>query len=212
MRFATWMLCGCCAIVLSLFAISPAYSGPLNGDGLAILSGTTPFTGPVVDGKQLLGTVDYAVYTYAAFQAEWGGLGYVPTLGEDVYTYQVIIDGALPVSHLSVHVENPADNPGAFALGGGQAPSTFSIGPGGPTSSDWFFAPEAPVLTSGLAFSSPYAPIPRFGSLVDGGTTAFVIPLPTPGSNPIPEPATVTLVLAAAIFALPMAVRRFRRR
>src|ERR1700686_3424311 len=114
MDLAALMKRASCGVALLLLLVSPAVSGPLNGDPGAIVSGTTAFN----NGLGLSGTVDYAVYTAAAFQAEWGGLGYVGTPGEDVYTYQVLIGGVLPVSHLSVNIQNAAGNPGAFALGG----------------------------------------------------------------------------------------------
>jgi len=210
MEMAALMKRASCGVVLLLLLVSPAISGPLNGDVTAIpgFTGTTPFTNGVI-----FGTVDYAVYTYGAYLAEWGPAGYTPTVGEDVYTYQVILNpGSLGISHLSVHIENPADTPGAFTIGAGTFPTTINIGPGGPPSADFYFSPEALSSSSGVAFSSPNAPIMRFGSLVDGGTTAFVVPLPTPGATQIPDPATVTLFLAAALCGLPMAIRRFRAR
>jgi len=213
MESAALMKRASCGVVLLLLIVSPALSGPLNGDPNALpgFTGTTPFN----NGVGLLGTVDYAVYTYAAFQAEWAGLGYVATPGEDVYVYQVLPDPAsFVVSHLSVKIVNPADNVGNFALGGGVAPSTESLGLGGPPSADYFFGNSVPAggASSALAFSSPFAPILLFGSVVDHGTSAFVIPLPSPGTQFIPEPATIVLVIAGALFGLPMAIRRYRRR
>ena len=213
MESAALMKRASCGVVLLLLIVSPALSGPLNGDPSALpgFTGTTTFN----NGVGLSGTVDYAVYTYAAFQAEWGGLGYAPTPGEDVYTYQVFTNPtSVDVSHLSVKIVNPADNIGNFALGGGQAPSTASLGLGGPPIADYFFATPVPTggSSSGLAFSSPFAPILLFGSVVDHGTSAFVIPLPSPGTVPIPEPSTVVLVIAGALFGLPAAIRRYRRR
>jgi hypothetical protein len=203
-----------CGVALLFLVVSPALSGPLNGDATAIpgFTGTTTFN----NGVGLSGTVDYAVYSYAAFQTEWGGLGYNPTPGEDVYTYQVFTDPtSADVSHLSVKIINPADNIGSFALLGGQGPSTVNLGPGGPPSADYFFATPVPTggASSGLAFSSPFAPIMTFGSVVDHGTSAFVIQLPSPGTSLItPEPASIVLVVVGALVCVPTAIRRYRQR
>ena len=149
-------------------------------------------TAPFDNGQGLAGTVDYAVYTFAGFQAKWGGLGYNPTPGEDVYTYQVILNGTLPMSHLSVNIQNVADSPGMFALPGGTAPTTVAMGLSGV---DYFFAPGATAQSSGLAFSSPNSPVLALGSLVGSGSTASLVVLPTPSAPPTPEPATTTCCL-----------------
>jgi len=224
MESATLIKRAGCGIGLFLLLASPAFCGPLNGDATALLSGTTAFDNSVFDipsGKfvGLKGTVDYAVYTNTAFQTEWGGLGYNPT-GAVVYVYQVFPDPnsatltSFNVSHLSVHIENPAGEVGSFTIGGGQLPSSAGIGALGPPSADWAFNPEiVPGASSaGLAFSSPYTPIMRYGSLVDGGTQADVIPLPTPGTSGIPEPGTIVLLVIGALFCLPTCMRRIRLR
>jgi hypothetical protein len=213
MESAALMRRASCGVALLFLVVSPALSGPLNGDANALpgFTGTTAFN----NGVGLSGTVDFAVYTYAAFQAEWGGLGYNPTPGEAVYVYQVLPNvGSFVVSHLSVKIINTADNVGNFALGGGVPPTTESLGAGGPPSADYFFGNSVPAggASSALAFSSPFAPLTTFGSVVDHGTSAFVIPLPTPGTVFIPEPATIVLVIVGALFGVPTAIRRYRRR
>ena len=144
MESAALMKRASCGVVLLLLIVSPALSGPLNGDPSALpgFTGTTAFN----NGVGLSGTVDYAVYTYAAFQAEWAGLGYVATPGEAVYVYQVLPDPAsFVVSHLSVKIINPADNIGNFALGGGVPPTTENMVLGGPPSADYFFGNSVPA-------------------------------------------------------------------
>ncbi|MBI2825855.1 MAG: hypothetical protein HYX69_14310 [Planctomycetia bacterium] len=185
-----------------LLIISPALAGPLNGDPFALVSGSTPYNNFV----GLSGTVDWAVYLPGAFP--YGGYG--PTPGQVVYAYQVIADpGSFAVSHLSVALLNPANNIGDFPLAGGTPPSSALLTP--LSSADWFFTPEA-TLSSGLAYSSPFLPIDVFGSVVDGGTSSFVIPLPSPGTEMIPEPGSFVLLSLGLVFAVPVAVRRLRRR
>ena len=70
-------------------------AGILNGHGAAYggVTGSVPFN----NGVGLSGTIDYAVFTANAFNANFAGLGYVP--GDAlVYTYQVNVAGNLGVS------------------------------------------------------------------------------------------------------------------
>ena len=186
-----------CGVALWLLAVSPALSGPLNGDANAIpgFTGTTAFN----NGVGLSGTVDYAVYTYAAFQAEWGGLGYAATPGEDVYVYQVVPDPAsFVVSHLSVKIVNPADNVGNFALGGGVAPTTESLGAGGPPAADYFSA----IQFRQAAHQRPgvfQSVCPDFVIWLGGRPRHVSIRDPVAFSGRaagIPEPSTIVLVAA----------------
>lgn len=205
MESATVMKRASCGVALLLLLISPALAGPLNGDPFALVSGTTPYDNLI----GLSGTVDWAVYLPGAFP--YGG--YAPTGGQVVYAYQVLVDpDSFGVSHLSVALLNPANNVGDFPLPGGVTPSAESLTP--LSSADWFFSPEVPPggVSDGLAFSSPFLPIDVFGSVIDGGTSSFVIPLPSPGTEMIPEPGSFVLLALGLVFSVPVAVRRFRRR
>jgi hypothetical protein len=194
------------AIALCAFtsaASSHSQAGILSGHGAAFggVTGSVPFN----NGVGLSGTIDYAVFTANDFNANFGGLGYVPG-GALVYTYQVFATGSLGVSAESVGVTNPANTIGTFNLGGQNASSASFT----PTTARWLFAPEIPGGASswGLAFSSPNLPIVGGSLTVDGGTTAFAAGVPTPGPVAIPEPTTLFLI--AASFAVGCLTRRFR--
>ena len=180
--------------VLSLAAFIPALqAGVLNGHGAAFnaVTGTSPFN----NGFGLSGSVDYAVFTAADFNANFAGLGYVP--GDAlVYTYQLNVSGTLNASAHIVGITNPANTIGSFNIGG-TSPSSASFTP----NARWLFAGSIPTGSSsyGLAFSSPNEPI--FGSAIvlNGGTPAANIIVPTPGL--VPEPASL-LLLASSLGAI----------
>lgn len=166
-------------------AASIAQAGILNGHGSAHngVTGSVPFN----NGVGLSGTIDYAVFTANAFNANFGGLGYVP--GDAlVYTYQVSVTGSLGVSAEIVGVSNPANTIGTFDIGDVNA-SSASFTP----NARWLFSPEIPTgMTSwGLAFSSLSLPIVGAALTIDGGTQALVAGVPTPGPVPLPEPGSV---------------------
>ncbi len=169
-------------------AASSAHAGILNGHAAAFggVTGTVPFN----NGVGLSGTIDYAVFTAPNFNANFGGLGYVP--GDAlVYTYQVNVSGSLAVTAEIVGVSNPANTIGTFDIGDVDA-SSASFTP----NARWLFAPGIPTgMTSwGLAFSSFNLPIVGAALTVDGGTQALVAGVPTPGPVPSPEPASLLLV------------------
>lgn len=189
--------------ILSFLVAAPsARAGILNGHASAFggVTGTVPFN----NGVGLSGTIDYAVFTAAAFNANFAGLGYVP--GDAlVYTYQVEVFGSLGVSTEIVGISNPANTIGTFDIGDQDA-SSASFTP----NARWLFSPEIPTNMSswGLAFSSPNLPIVGAALTIDGGTQALVAGVPTPGPIGIPEPATLSL-LALGLFGV---VRRGARR
>jgi hypothetical protein len=189
------------AVLSMLVAIPTSQAGVLNGHGAAYggWTGTTPFN----NGFGLSGTLDYAVFTAANFNANFGGQGYVP--GDSlVYTYQLFVTGTLNSSAELVGVINPANTIGSFNIGG-VAPSSASFTP----NARWNFAGGITTGSNsyGLAFSSPNIPI--FGSSLtfDGGTPAAAAAVPTSGPIAIPEPTTLGLA-GLCIAALSLARRR----
>jgi hypothetical protein len=176
------------APLLSLFSLAGfAQAGILNGHGAAFggVTGSVPFN----NGVGLSGTIDYAVFSAGDFNANFGGLGYVP--GDAlVYTYQVNVTGNLGVSAEIVGISNPANTIGTFDIGD-QNSSSASFTP----NARWLFSPEIPTGMSswGLAFSSPQLPIVGASLTIDGGTQALVAGVATPGPITIPEPATLAL-------------------
>ncbi|MBX3431952.1 MAG: PEP-CTERM sorting domain-containing protein [Pirellulales bacterium] len=185
------------ASLLSLFSLaSVSQAGILNGHGAAYggVTGSVPFN----NGVGLSGTIDYAVFTAGAFNANFGGLGYVP--GDAlVYTYQVNVIGNLGVSAEIIGVSNPANTIGTFNIGDQDA-SSASFTP----NARWLFSPEIPTGMSswGLAFSSPKLPIVGASLTIDGGTQALVAGVPTPGPISIPEPATLALIAGGLAIVL----------
>lgn len=192
------------ATLLSVFSLSGfAQAGILNGHGAAFggVTGSVPFN----NGVGLSGTIDYAVFSAAAFSANFAGLGYVPG-GPLVYTYQVNVTGSLGVSAEIVGISNLANTIGTFDIGD-QNSSSASFTP----NARWLFSPEIPTgMTSwGLAFSSPQLPIVGGSLTVDGGTQALTQGVPTPGPITIPEPATLALCVGG--LGAMLVSRRVRR-
>lgn len=176
--------------------------------------GTTPFQGVDPDNgnapTDLIGYVEWAVYAPGTFPG--GFSGYVPPATDFVYAYQAFVTGAAPLSSLSIDLLNPASNIGTFT-GNGVAgdPSTlpFLI----PfNSANWLFdgVPQG-GSTVGLAFSSPYIPMLLSGTVINHGSAAAVIPVPSPDSELIPEPSSLMLA-AFGVVALGFQALRLRGR
>jgi len=191
------------ALIVTIAFSTTSWAGLLNGHASAFggVTGSVPFN----NGLGLSGTIDYAVFSSADFNTNFGGLGYAPG-GPLVYTYQVNVLGNLGVSAEVVGITNPANTIGTFDIGDVDATSA-SFSP----NARWLFSPEIPTAMSswGLAFSSPKLPIFGGALTVDGGTTAFVVGVPTPGPINIPEPTTL-FMMGVASFAICCGTRRFR--
>lgn len=183
------------AVIVGLFISTWAQAGPLASAG-TFSSGSTPFD----NGGTLKGFVDWAVFNPGTFPYA----GYTPTAGELSYAYQIFVTGAAPVSSFELVLTDPADTIGSFNDLGGVAPSSQILNP--LTSAKWTF-PGIPQndKSYGLAFSSSRIPQSLFATVVDTGQSTWVIPLPSPGSNSIPEPATLGL---AAMGCLMLGLRR----
>jgi hypothetical protein len=180
---------------LTLAAATPSLAGILNGHAAALggVAGSVPFN----NGLGVSGNVDYAVFTAADFNANFGGLGYVPT-DAFVYTYQVEATGSEGLSAEIIGVSNPAHTIGTFDIGDVNAASA-SFTP----NARWLFAPEIATGTTswGLAFSSPALPIVGASLTIAGGMQSLVAGVPTPGPISVPEPGSLLLVTIGALVA-----------
>ena len=215
-RTRTTLLLGLALVV----SAAPALAGPLPVGPLA----TAP--GVYVDGFAnvwhgstdysnafgLEGFIDWAVWAPGTFP---GFTGYAPTAGEYVYTYQAAEEGTAALTSFFVTLDNAADNIGEFSgdagfgLVDGIAADFMQILPLNQSEWYWFSGIPEDFRSRGLAFSSPNPPMLSDGTVIDHGTFAFVIPVPSPGGPIIPEPSTFVL---AACGASLFVVRWWRRR
>lgn len=187
-------------LVCVLAALSAtALAGPLDGDGNAYNDGFTTWTGSAsIASDGLVVTVDYCVYAPGAFPYAGAGYdGWTPTPGEMVYAYQVDSTGTLALAEMSVLLDNPAGNIGAFDLGdAGVLPSSKTIN----GSANWHWSPALlSDHSSGLVYSSVKKPMWGVATVIDGEFGwGFV---PSPGPDDIPEPATMTLLALGGVAA-----------
>ncbi len=193
------------------FCAAPALAGPLPLGPLAtapgvyvdgssnVWHGSTPYA----NSFGLSGFVDWAVWAPGTFPAF---SGYTPTAGEYIYTYQAAEEGTASLSSLAVTLENAAGFIGEFSgdtgfgLVDGIPADFMQILPLDQAEWYWFTGIPEDSRSKGLAFSSPNPPMLSDGTVIDHGTFAFVIPVPSPGGPVIPEPST--LVLAACGLSL----------
>jgi hypothetical protein len=171
-----------------------------NGVGVyqGIWSGTTSFQGVDPDNgnapTDLTGYVEWAVYAPGTFPGSFSG--FAAPANEFVYAYQAFVTGAAPLSSLSIDLLNPAGNIGTFTGNGVSGdPASFSfLIPF--NSANWLFDGVAQGGTTvGLAYSSPFIPMLLSGTVINHGSAASVIPVPSPDSLPIPEPSSLALAV-----------------
>ncbi len=181
---------------------SSASAGVLDGHAAAFNDGNGPSGGAWTstttfnNGAGLSGTIDWTVFGPGDFPFA----GYVPTAGELTYAFQIFSTGADAIHSLTLNDPNgAADNIGSFADLAGEAPSSVALG----TQAEWnFVGLDLGENSIGLAFSSIKIPADLFGVVVNGGTFAVAIPLPVPGANDIPEPASLALLGAGGLLML----------
>ena len=196
-------------VVVGLCAAT-ASAGALNGHAAAYNDGNGPsggaWTGSTSfdNGQGLSGYVDWTVFGPGQFAYA----GYTPTVGELAYAFQVFTTGALATTSFSVALDNVADSIGTFGDLTGDAPTNMTLFPAPFGSATWSFAGiNTGGNSMGLVFSSIKVPKNLFGSTIDGGTGAIVIPLPSPDVTDVPEPATMSVLALAGLAML----RRRRR-
>lgn len=190
---------------------APVDAGTLNGHLNAFNNGDGPsggaWTGTATFERQtmqglLKGELDFAVFTAADFEANFGSLGY--TAGDAlVYTYQVKNTGAVAISAEIIGIVNDANTIGSFNIGEVQPTDQdfipnawwqFLTNKDGATGNGVIGITPATDESWGLAFSSPNVPMPGLAITIDGGTPAFSTGVPTPSAVPIPEPSTLVLL------------------
>jgi hypothetical protein len=208
----------CCIALLvgasahaGILAVHPfAYnngSGPSGG----AWRGTSPY---VNDG--LNGTIDWAVFTRAAFDLAFPGNGYVSPANELVYAHQIFSAGpAIGVTGMDIFLAGyPAGNGGSYSISGvplTEVPAVFAFADS--TLASYILAGETDPVTpsEGLVYSSPNIPqLTGTPIVVDGGLSASgELPIGIPSEVPIPEPTTGLIASLTAAFVF--AFRRVRR-
>ena len=182
---------------------SAGFAGTLNAhpDAYGGVTGSVAFN----NGAGISGAIDFAVFTAADFNANFSGLGYVPS-DPLVYTYQLLVEGRSGITKFIVYLNgNPANHIGSFDLGG-QAPSVsqFICCPEG---AQWSFALPgvAGGTTSwGLAFSSPNSPLFGSAEVFAESSSTVVAGVPSPSTilAPVPEPSSLLFVGSGVLFLL----------
>jgi len=193
------------ALSVCLFVSSVAMAGPLLGDPLAYQG----WTGATVldSGSGLVVSVEYCVYGPGDFP--YVDPNYTSAPNQFAYVYQVYSIGSVEMNSLTIGMleSNEADGIGSIDLGtGGIAPASASFGGSPPTldSANWSWAElgglQPSQYSNGLVYYSVNEPLWWFGSVKNDTQVASGF-LPSP-SDVIPEPATLSLLVGGAVFAL----------
>jgi len=203
----------CCALTLVPASSSSAGELALHPDAFndGIQSWTGSFSlNTTVDSVTLIADLDFAVFTAADFNANYGGLGYTPD-GPLVYTYQLLNNGTQSITTEIVGLSNAVSSIGTFNIGDVDA-STTALGP----DARWDFSPGVGSLEDsyGLVFSSPNLPMLGNSLTVSasqqGFLSAFQFGVPTPGAVAIPEPASLFLLGLGGLVAMTQLTRKRR--
>jgi hypothetical protein len=178
-----------------ILAVHPSAYNNGSGPSGGAWRGTSPF---VNDG--LNGTVDWAVFTRASFDAAFPGNGYVSPANQLVYAHQIITAGPV-VGSTGMDIGlagNPAGNGGSYSISGipfTEVPAIAAFTD--PNLASWVLATETDPLTpsEGLVYSSPNVPqLTGIPDLVDGGLSASgELPIGIPSDSPVPEPAAAIM-------------------
>ena len=192
-----------CAFVFAVSAkASLLYNDPNAMTGFA---GTTAFS-ITVSTVSLKGNIDYAVYAPGTYP----GLN-LRGCGEYIYAYQIFFSPKdnVAIDFFSVGISNGAtinniytDNTYGFWPGSGIDPSLSNIFA---QSVGFIFADPSLDLrdwSNVLIFTSAYSPTMGFGTISGGGASGMAA-LPTPSMSPVPEPATIALLLPAILIFKP---------
>ena len=205
-------------------------------DGTTTWSGTQAFTATAGNGALLNVTVDYAVYAPGKFSTSTtldnptdpsGGTQYV-------YAYQLWnnVGGQFNVSTFTLGLADAADSdaykegnklpanigfvPNFAGSPAGVQPSgsAFTYTSGGTAQSAvWNYSPALPAgdYSNILIYTSPYPPHTDVSSIQGGITGDQVIDgLPSP-YNPVPEPASGSLLAVAGVVLMAVRVCRPRK-
>jgi hypothetical protein len=216
--------------IIGLVAASASGTG-LLGTGYSYYynsrhwEGANTFSKVVNDGT-LQGTIDWAVFTAANYEAAFPDSTYTPTPSELVYSYQ-IFDNSYAENPNAVQISKaespllsgaPADNAGDFTsadLLSGVAPDSATI-----QSADviWTFGAnggnniEPSQNSVGLTYCSPNNPSADFYVVINGGTGVDISGVASPGTISIPEPSTLAMLVLAAASLGAIAFRNWRRK
>jgi len=175
------------------------------------VSGTTGF-GPYNDGDGLSGTVEYAVFSKAAFELNFSASSVTVGANELAYVYQILNTGTDFVSqNVQLGINSSAVDIGSATIdgfAGETSPTSSSIVL--PTAS-WNFVTNIPGLTgrsSALVLTSTNLPNSTATQIIiNGGGTAFTSAI-VPSDIPIPEPSSLCLLAGSLAF---LAVRHRTR-
>ena len=207
-----------CLTFAQLILVAPALAGILPPgplatapgvyvDGMAnVWHGSTPYA----NAFGLSGFVDWAVWAPNTFP---GFDGYTPNANEYIFTYQAAVEGSAALSSLFVTLDNAANNVGTFSgnvgwgLVDGVGTDFEQILPLNQAEWYWFDGIPTDSRSIGLVFSSPSPPMLSDGTLIDHGSSAFVVPVPSPA---VPEPAS--LATWSILIAITAAALRRRQR
>ena len=179
----------------------PAYGGILNANANAVTFPAFTGSGSFSSGS-LSGILDYAVFTVSEFDTAFPTASYNPT-DAVIYAYQLENTNNAAIVLEVVGVTNPANGIGSFLNTAGEInPSAEFFSSGNAT---WQFdGLSNGEITEILVFSSPNTPMLGASLTVNGGTSAVLEDVPTPGPDAIPEPTSFALLAVASLCWLVM--------
>jgi hypothetical protein len=187
-----------CAFVFAASAEASLFNDPAAMTGFA---GTTAFN-VTASTVSLKGNIDYAVYAPGTYPGSD-----LTGDSEYIYAYQIFNSphANAAIDFFSVGILNGAtidhiytDNTYGYSPGSGIDPSLSNIFA---QSTGFIFAAQSLYprdWSNVLIFTSAYSPTMGFGTISGGGACGMAA-MPTPSTSPIPEPATIALLLPAIL-------------